>query len=165
MEQNKDRGVLFYWLMLKCMNWKGCLVVFRTRGWILLNLNRESRLRSVQQGQEPGQHLSVCLEAEGKREYFETWKKIRKYFSTLPFDIRKRTAWCEFPQVSPASSFGKTSIQVKMNTEHFRSLKYGFVHTNWSYVSQTHCFSITKNSQLDVFRKMIAFTVTVIWRT
>jgi len=39
----------------------------------------------------------------------------------MPFDIRKRTAWCEGPQVSLASSFGKSSIQVKMNTEHFSS--------------------------------------------
>jgi hypothetical protein len=57
-----------------------------------MNLNRESRMRSVQQGQELGQHLSVCLRQKGKREYFVTWKKVQKYFSTLPFDIRKRTA-------------------------------------------------------------------------
>jgi len=70
--QNKDRGILFYWLMLKWMNWKGYLVVVRTRGLILMNLNRESRKRSVQQEQELGQHLSVCLGAERKQENFET---------------------------------------------------------------------------------------------
>lgn len=78
-------------------------------------------MRSIQQGQELGEHLSVCLGTEGKREYFEARKKIRKYFSALPFDIRKFTAWFEGPQVSPTSSFGKTSVQVKMNTQHFRS--------------------------------------------
>jgi len=50
------------------MDWKGCLVIFRKRGLILMNLNRESHMSSVQQGQELGQHLSICLEAEGKRE-------------------------------------------------------------------------------------------------
>lgn len=51
---NKDGGILFYWLMLECTNWKVYLVVFRKRGLILMNLNRESRVRSVQQEQDLG---------------------------------------------------------------------------------------------------------------
>jgi len=37
-----------------------------------MNLNRESRMRSVKQEQELGQNLSVCMGAGRKQETFET---------------------------------------------------------------------------------------------
>jgi len=43
----KVRGILIYWLMLRRVSWEYHLVVSGERGLILINLNREGRMRSL----------------------------------------------------------------------------------------------------------------------
>ena len=60
----KIRGILIYWLMLSSLSWEDNLVVFREWGLILINLNWEGCMRSL----EFWKRLSACLKTEENQE-------------------------------------------------------------------------------------------------
>jgi hypothetical protein len=60
----KVRGTSIYWLMLWRLSWEDNLVVFGERGSVLMNVNPEGCMRSL----EFEERLSVCLKTEENQE-------------------------------------------------------------------------------------------------